>query len=83
MAARPLHRYHGAMETSSHDELADRLELALDLYAAGEAMMRSRLRREHPAASEAELEEMLVAWLRRRPGAPLGDAPGRPRELRP
>jgi len=38
----------------------------------GVAMMRARLRRERPDASEAEIQ----AWLYRRPGADFGDFPG-------
>jgi hypothetical protein len=63
------------------DELAEaatRLRLALDLFEAGEAMKRAQLRREHPEAPEAEIESLLLAWLRERPGAEHGDAAGRP-----
>ena len=60
------------------DSPADRLRLALDLFAAGEAMMRQNLRRLHPDASEAEIERRLVAWLQERPGAEHGDANGIP-----
>jgi len=56
---------------------ARRLRLALDLFRTGEAMMRERLRREHPELSEQEIEARLVAWLQERPGAESGDAPGR------
>lgn len=58
-----------------------RLRLALDLYAAGEELMRANLRRRHPGASDAELESKLRAWLAHRPGAEHGDCPGRPRTL--
>jgi len=58
--------------------LADRLRLALDLYEAGEAMMREQIRRRHPGVDDATLERLLVDWLRTRPGAELGDAAGRP-----
>lgn len=57
---------------------ADRLRLALDLFAAGEAMMRQNLKRRHPEASDAEIEQHLTAWLLERPGAEAGDAAGRP-----
>jgi hypothetical protein len=56
---------------------AARLRLALDLFEAGEAMMRQRLRREHPDADDVEIERRIVAWLRERPGAEHGDAAGR------
>jgi len=57
---------------------AERLWVALDLYAAGEDMMRQNLRRRHPRASEAEIAERLTAWLRTRPGAEHGDGAGKP-----
>lgn len=57
------------------------LQLTFDLHEAGVAMMRQNLRRRHPDASEAELKEMLRAWLQdtpllRVPFAEL-DKPGR------
>jgi hypothetical protein len=62
-------------------EAADRLRQALDLFAAGESLMRARLRREHSAADEAEIERLLVEWLGTRPGAEYGDSSGRPRPV--
>ena len=59
---------------------AAKLRLALDLFGSGVALMRCKLRRERPDADEAEIEQALTAWLRTRPGAEHGDAPGR---LRP
>jgi hypothetical protein len=58
-----------------------KLQLAFELFDAGVDLMRQNLRRRHPAASERELEERLVQWLRTRPGAEHGDAPGRPRPV--
>lgn len=58
---------------------ARRLRLALDLFQAGEEMMRQTLRRQHPELSAAEVEARLVEWLQERPGAEFGDAPGIPR----
>jgi hypothetical protein len=66
------------MEAEGSAEAGERLRLALDLFAAGEALMRQNLRRRFPAASEAEIEERLTAWLSDRPGAERGDAVGRP-----
>lgn len=60
---------------------AAKLRLAFDLFDSGVDLMRQKLRREHPAASEEEIERALTAWLRHRPGAEHGDAPGRPRPL--
>lgn len=57
---------------------AERLRTALELFETGEAMMRQTLRRGHPNAGEAEIERLLVSWLHDRPGAPNGDAAGRP-----
>jgi hypothetical protein len=57
---------------------AERLRLALDLYSAGEAMMRQNLRRRHPELDDAGIEQLLIAWLRQRPGAEHGDAVGKP-----
>jgi hypothetical protein len=57
---------------------ARRLRLALDMFRTGEAMMRQRLRREHPDLSPAEIERRIAEWLEDRPGAPFGDGPGRP-----
>jgi hypothetical protein len=58
--------------------VAERMRLTFDLYATGEALMRQRIRREHPDLSPAEVEAHLVAWLQTRPGAEHGDALGRP-----
>ena len=57
---------------------AARLRPALDLFEAGEAMMRQPLRREHPDADDVEIERRIVAWLRERPGAVHGDGARRP-----
>lgn len=54
---------------------------ALDLFEVAEAMVRQRLRREHPDASREEIERRVTAWLNHRPGAEYGDCPGRPRRL--
>jgi hypothetical protein len=59
------------------DTAARRLEDALELADLAERMVESRLRREHPDWSEAAIEAAVLAWLRERPGAPHGDAPGR------
>lgn len=58
------------------DEAAQRLRLALDMFDVGEQMQRARLRREHPDASDEEIDAKVRAWLRRRPGAEHGDFPG-------
>src|SRR2546427_9665774 len=60
------------------DAAARRLRLALDLFETGEALMRQRLRQEHPALTEAEIETRPLEWLRDRPGAEFRDAGGPP-----
>jgi hypothetical protein len=57
---------------------AQKLELSLDMFVYGCEMMRQNLRRAHPGASDAAIEELLRAWLRTRPGAEHGDGVGRP-----
>ena len=57
------------------------LALALELSEAGMQMRELRYRREHPAATDAEVEEFMRAWLHERPGAPDGDSVGRRVEL--
>lgn len=60
---------------SERDEAGERLRLALELHEAGVALMRCNLRRRHPAATEAELDELLGRWLQDRAGAEhLGSA---------
>ena len=53
---------------------AARLRLALDIYAFGEQMERTRLRRLDRGATDAEIDAAISAWLRTRPDAPVGDA---------
>jgi hypothetical protein len=48
------------------------------MYEFGEQMERARLRRLDPAATDAEIDAAISAWLRTRPDAPVGDASGRP-----
>jgi hypothetical protein len=60
---------------------AQRIRLALDLFATGEALMRQQLRRRHPEWTEAELRRGLLEWLRDRPGAESGDAGPAPNRL--
>jgi hypothetical protein len=54
------------------------MRLTLELYQAGEDLMRLNLRRRHPQESEEQIEERLVSWLHERPGAEFGDGPGKP-----
>jgi hypothetical protein len=64
------------------DEMTDtaaaaRLRTALDLFVAGERLMRQSLRRLHPEASDGEIDRRLRDWMSERPGAEHGDAVGR------
>jgi hypothetical protein len=59
------------------------MQAVLDLFDIGERMMRQRVRRQRPGASDAEIEEVVAIWRTARPGAELGDAPGRRREWPP
>jgi hypothetical protein len=59
-------------------ELADAFRTTLDLFDSGLAVMRQNLRRQHPDATDVEIDSRLGQWLRDRPGAELGDCPGRP-----
>jgi hypothetical protein len=57
---------------------AERLRLAIEMFDFGMLMQRTRLRREHPEAAESAIDLAVQEWLLSRPGAPLGDAIGRP-----
>jgi hypothetical protein len=39
--------------------------------------MRQNLKRAHPDADDEQVDRLLAAWLHHRPGAELGDCPGR------
>ncbi len=60
---------------------AQRLEEALELADLAEEMLRLKLRRTHPAASDAEIERLIDEWYLSRPGAEHGDTEGRLIEL--
>jgi hypothetical protein len=53
------------------------VEIAMDLYALAEGMLRQRIRREHPKMSVAAVEIQVNRWRTARSGAEHGDAPGR------
>lgn len=52
-----------------------RFETTLDLWETAVQLRRQSLRREHPAASDDQIESLLHRWLAHRPGAELGDGP--------
>jgi Rv0078B-related antitoxin len=53
------------------------VQVALGLLDLALKMRAERHRREHPEASDDEVEAVVQAWLHDRPGAPNGDGPGR------
>jgi hypothetical protein len=59
-------------------DVSERYQMLLDLFAAGEEIMRQNLRRTFPTATPEEIEHHLLVWLHERPGAEHGDAVGRP-----
>lgn len=60
----------------------DGLAVACDLADSAAQMVALRFRRENPSASEAEVAAVVERWWGNRSGAPLGDSPGRVRQLR-
>lgn len=60
---------------------ADKLELSLAMFEYGRSVVRENLRRRHPELDQNGIEELLLAWLRERPGAPHGDGQGRLRAI--
>ncbi|MGP3914135.1 hypothetical protein [Nonomuraea sp. 10N515B] len=61
----------------AEETAGQRLRLALEMFEFGERMQRARLRRMRPTATDKEIDDAVQRWLLDRPGAPLGDAPGR------
>jgi len=53
------------------------VQTASELHAFAIAMLRARLRREHPRWSEAAIDAEVKRWQLARPGAEHGDAEGR------
>ena len=66
------------VRSTSRASSAARLEAALELFETGVALMRQNLRRRHPSDTEEGIDRRLRAWLSDRPGAEMGDCPGRP-----
>ena len=58
--------------------IAERFRTTLALFELGEQMLRQKLRRKFPQATEAEIEAHVQEWRERRPGAEHGDGIGRP-----
>jgi hypothetical protein len=57
--------------------MSDAFRTTLDLFNTGVDLMRQNLRRQHPQANEDAIDRRLRLWLLERPGAELGDSPGR------
>ena len=66
------------MDSSRHQQIAERFQLALALDDFSERMLRLRLRRKHPEAPAAEIDAMIGLWRVQRPGAEHGDGEGTP-----
>jgi len=56
------------------ESVSARLRTAIELFEVGVAMLRTRLRREHPAMTDAEIDARVKAWLERRRGDEQEDA---------
>jgi hypothetical protein len=53
------------------------VEIAMELHALAEQLLKQRLRRERPRISDARIEQEVNRWRSERPGAQYGDGPGR------
>lgn len=76
-----MHDFPERRRPISDPAVLQRMQIAFDLYATAEAMMRQNLRRRNPSATDEEIEAGIREWLHRRPGAEIGDGVGhrRPR----
>ena len=54
------------------------MQIACEMADMAARMVEARYRREHPEASDDEVRAHIRAWWSDRPGAPYGDAAGRP-----
>jgi hypothetical protein len=70
--------YAGVVASEHAQSLIERFQLALDLYDLGERMLRQKLRRQRPPATEAEIDAEIAEWQGHRPGAEHGDSDGVP-----
>jgi hypothetical protein len=59
----------------------ERLRTSLALFEDGVRRMRATLRRQHPDASDEQIDAMGGSWHAPRPGAEHGDGVGRPGRL--
>jgi hypothetical protein len=65
----------------SAPDAAEKLRTAIEMFGLGESILREKLRRTYPNAAPSEIEQKILEWLARRPGAEHGDAVGRPRPV--
>ncbi|MHB8513595.1 MAG: hypothetical protein ACYDCC_15675 [Actinomycetota bacterium] len=70
-----------SMDYHTDMDFASKMNVALDLFDAAIEIERQNLRRKHPAESDEVIEARVRDWVRTRPGAEFGDAPGRIRRL--
>jgi hypothetical protein len=56
------------MELSSDSPEAQRFRLAIEMADFGIGLYRQRMRRDHPSASDEEIEAKVQGWLMLRPG---------------
>ena len=63
---------------ASAPSISDAFRTTLDLFQTGCDLMRQNLRRRYPDVHEHEIDRLLQEWLLERPGAEVGDCPGRP-----
>lgn len=66
------------MDARKRELIAERFKTTLALFDLAESMLRQKLRRKYPLASEAEIQTHVQEWLEHRPGAEHGDGVGRP-----
>jgi len=65
------HRLQALVRPPAERSLAERFRVALQVAEDGLEVQRARLRRDHPAYDDEEVEAALWAWVRSRP--PLGE----------
>lgn len=52
------------------------LDLVDEMFDLGVEMRRERARRERPELDDVAIDAIVMAWLRSRPAAPIGDSAG-------
>lgn len=63
---------------NQNPQVLERMRLTFELCQMAEAMKRQSLQRRHPNLGAEEIEKLMDEWRLSRPGAELGDGPGRP-----